>query len=63
MLTVMLARTLKGHFTPDHHFAFEAGTQAELEAKRATLPYEADGIVAKLDRRCDDRPRAIQLGR
>ena len=24
MLTVMLARTLRGHFTPDHHFAFEA---------------------------------------
>ncbi len=24
MLTVMLLRTLRGHFTPDHHFAFEA---------------------------------------
>jgi cytochrome c oxidase subunit 3 len=24
MLSVMLARVLKGHFTPDHHFAFEA---------------------------------------
>jgi cytochrome c oxidase subunit 3 len=24
MLSVMFARTLKGHFTPDHHFAFEA---------------------------------------
>ena len=24
MLTVMLVRSLKGHFTPDHHFAFEA---------------------------------------
>jgi cytochrome c oxidase subunit 3 len=24
MLTVMLVRCLKGHFTPDHHFAFEA---------------------------------------
>jgi cytochrome c oxidase subunit 3 len=24
MLTVMLARALKGHFTPDHHFGFEA---------------------------------------
>jgi cytochrome c oxidase subunit 3 len=24
MLTVMLGRTLKGHFTPDHHFGFEA---------------------------------------
>jgi len=24
MLTVMLGRTLRGHFTPDHHFAFEA---------------------------------------
>ena len=24
MLSVMLARVLRGHFTPDHHFAFEA---------------------------------------
>jgi cytochrome c oxidase subunit 3 len=24
MLSVMLARTFRGHFTPDHHFAFEA---------------------------------------
>ena len=24
MLTVILARSIKGHFTPDHHFAFEA---------------------------------------
>ncbi len=24
MLTVMLGRVIKGHFTPDHHFAFEA---------------------------------------
>jgi len=24
MLTVMLGRAIKGHFTPDHHFAFEA---------------------------------------
>ena len=24
MLTVMLGRALKGHFTPDHHFGFEA---------------------------------------
>ena len=24
MLSVMLARVIKGHFTPDHHFAFEA---------------------------------------
>jgi cytochrome c oxidase subunit 3 len=24
MLSVMLARLLRGHFTPDHHFAFEA---------------------------------------
>jgi cytochrome c oxidase subunit 3 len=24
MLSVMLARILRGHFTPDHHFAFEA---------------------------------------
>jgi cytochrome c oxidase subunit 3 len=24
MLAVMLARAIKGHFTPDHHFAFEA---------------------------------------
>ncbi len=24
MLTVMLARSVKGHFTPNHHFAFEA---------------------------------------
>jgi cytochrome c oxidase subunit 3 len=24
MLAVMLARALRGHFTPDHHFAFEA---------------------------------------
>jgi len=24
MLTVMLLRALRGHFTPDHHFAFEA---------------------------------------
>ncbi len=24
MLTVMLARAFRGHFTPDHHFAFEA---------------------------------------
>ena len=24
MLTVILFRSLKGHFTPDHHFAFEA---------------------------------------
>ncbi|MEO5766699.1 MAG: cytochrome c oxidase subunit 3 [Casimicrobiaceae bacterium] len=24
MLSVMLGRALKGHFTPDHHFAFEA---------------------------------------
>jgi cytochrome c oxidase subunit 3 len=24
MLAVMLARCMKGHFTPDHHFAFEA---------------------------------------
>jgi cytochrome c oxidase subunit 3 len=24
MLTVMLARSIRGHFTPDHHFAFEA---------------------------------------
>ena len=24
MLSVMLARAFKGHFTPDHHFAFEA---------------------------------------
>ena len=24
MLTVMLVRAIKGHFTPDHHFAFEA---------------------------------------
>ena len=24
MLAVMLARTLRGHFTPEHHFAFEA---------------------------------------
>ena len=24
MLTVMLGRSLKGHFTPEHHFAFEA---------------------------------------
>jgi len=24
MLAVMLARVLRGHFTPDHHFAFEA---------------------------------------
>ncbi|NIR60107.1 MAG: cytochrome c oxidase subunit 3 [Gammaproteobacteria bacterium] len=24
MLAVMLARTIAGHFTPDHHFAFEA---------------------------------------
>jgi len=24
MLTVMLLRAMKGHFTPDHHFAFEA---------------------------------------
>jgi cytochrome c oxidase subunit 3 len=24
MLTVMLARILRGHFTPDHHFGFEA---------------------------------------
>jgi cytochrome c oxidase subunit 3 len=24
MLAVMLARSIKGHFTPDHHFAFEA---------------------------------------
>ncbi len=24
MLSVMLARSLRGHFTPDHHFAFEA---------------------------------------
>jgi len=24
MLTVMLARSIKGHFTPTHHFAFEA---------------------------------------
>jgi cytochrome c oxidase subunit III len=24
MLTVMLVRAFKGHFTPDHHFAFEA---------------------------------------
>lgn len=24
MLTVILARCLKGHFRPDHHFAFEA---------------------------------------
>ena len=24
MLTVMWFRALKGHFTPDHHFAFEA---------------------------------------
>jgi len=24
MLTVMFLRSLKGHFTPDHHFAFEA---------------------------------------
>jgi len=24
MLTVMLFRSIKGHFTPDHHFAFEA---------------------------------------
>jgi len=24
MLTVILLRAMKGHFTPDHHFAFEA---------------------------------------
>jgi cytochrome c oxidase subunit III len=24
MLTVMLARAFRGHFTPDHHFGFEA---------------------------------------
>ena len=24
MLTVMFFRAVKGHFTPDHHFAFEA---------------------------------------
>jgi cytochrome c oxidase subunit 3 len=24
MLTVVLSRVLKGHFKPDHHFAFEA---------------------------------------
>jgi len=24
MLAVMLARAIKGHFTPEHHFAFEA---------------------------------------
>ena len=24
MLSVMLARSLRGHFTPQHHFAFEA---------------------------------------
>ena len=24
MLTVMLGRAFRGHFTPDHHFAFEA---------------------------------------
>jgi cytochrome c oxidase subunit 3 len=24
MLTVMLFRCLSGHFTPEHHFAFEA---------------------------------------
>ncbi|MEI6724379.1 MAG: cytochrome c oxidase subunit 3, partial [Betaproteobacteria bacterium] len=24
MLIVILARCMKGHFTPDHHFAFEA---------------------------------------
>ena len=24
MLTVILLRAIKGHFTPDHHFAFEA---------------------------------------
>ncbi|HHJ11551.1 MAG TPA: cytochrome c oxidase subunit 3, partial [Chromatiales bacterium] len=24
MLTVMLVRAIKGHFTPEHHFAFEA---------------------------------------
>ena len=24
MLIVMLGRSLKGHFRPDHHFAFEA---------------------------------------
>jgi cytochrome c oxidase subunit 3 len=24
MLTVMLVRVLRGHFTPDNHFAFEA---------------------------------------
>ena len=23
MLTVMLVRAFRGHFTPDHHFAFE----------------------------------------
>jgi cytochrome c oxidase subunit 3 len=26
MLTVMLVRILRGHFTPDHHFAFEAAS-------------------------------------
>ena len=26
MLSVMLARVVKGHFTPDHHFAFEAAS-------------------------------------
>ncbi len=26
MLSVMLARILRGHFTPDHHFAFEAAS-------------------------------------
>ena len=24
MLCVMLGRSMKGHFRPDHHFAFEA---------------------------------------
>jgi len=26
MLSVMLARIMRGHFTPDHHFAFEAAS-------------------------------------
>jgi len=26
MLSVMLARIIRGHFTPDHHFAFEAAS-------------------------------------
>jgi cytochrome c oxidase subunit 3 len=26
MLTVMLIRGLRGQFTPDHHFAFEAAS-------------------------------------